>query len=76
MTKNAPDVTDVAATPNGGSLQGVVGERNPWPPNMTMRGWMRWQENRWKMHDRQVAWIREQKAHAALSNDKLRHGGE
>lgn len=34
------------------------------PPNMTLKGWMRWQENRWKMRDRQAAWIREQKAFA------------
>lgn len=47
---------------------GIVGLRDQWPPNMTMRGWMRWQENRWKMHDRTVAWIREQKAYAAQSN--------
>lgn len=51
----------------------IVGLRYQWPPNMTIMGWMRWQENRWKMHDRQVAWIREQKAYAAQSNNDSRN---
>jgi hypothetical protein len=66
---NTPETSLPGGTPVRSNR--IVGLRDQWPPNMTMRGWMRWQENRWKMHDRQVAWIREQKAYAAQSNKQI-----